>query len=159
MTAFASIYSGAPALWFLNSLITINVSANQNGDGLCVVDHRLPYGDSPPLHIHRNEDEVFHILSGTVRFHVAGTDLLATEGQTVVAPKGIPHSYRVESQAGARFLTVTHGADFETMLRRMSRPAQTAELPPQSAPTPEAMEAVTRACAENGIDLIGPPLA
>jgi uncharacterized cupin superfamily protein len=36
-----------------------------------VLEHRVPHGDSPPLHVHRNEDEVFHVLEGELRF-VAG---------------------------------------------------------------------------------------
>lgn len=159
MTAIANVKSAAPALWFGNTFITINLSASESADGICVIEHRMPYGDSPPLHIHRNEDEVFHILEGTLRFRVAGKDLTASAGETLVAPKGLPHSYRVESAAGARVLTITRGNDFETMLRKAGRPAEKADLPPQGAPTPEAIAMLTRLCAENGIDIVGAPLA
>jgi quercetin dioxygenase-like cupin family protein len=159
MTAIANIQTAAPALWFGNTLITINLSAKDGADGICVVEHRMPYGDSPPLHVHRNEDEVFHILSGTLRFRVDGQDRIAGAGETVLAPKGLPHSYRVESRDGARVLTITRGADFETMLCKAGRPALSADLPPQGAPTPEAIAFLSQACAENGIDIVGGPLA
>lgn len=159
MTAMTNIKSAVPALWFGNTLVTINLSASQGTDGICVVEHRMPFGESPPLHVHRNEDEVFHILSGTMRFRVDGRDMVAAAGQTVIAPKGLPHSFRVESPEGAHCLTITQGADFETMLRAASRPAQGATLPPQGAPTADAIALLTRLAGENGIDIVGPPLA
>ena len=159
MTAQSKIDTAAPALWFGNTMLTINVSSAQGKDGICVVDHRMPYGESPPLHIHRNEDEVFHVLEGVMRFRVDGKDIIASAGQTLVAPKGIPHTFRVESREGARALTMTAGPDFERMLRAASRPADRAELPQATAPTPEAIAFLSRVCAENGIDIIGAPLA
>jgi hypothetical protein len=40
----------------------------------------------------------------------------------------------------------------------MSRPADSADLPPQRQPTPEMIEALTTACRRSNIDIIGPPL-
>ena len=44
-------------------------------------------------------------------------------GETVLAPKGVPHSFRVESREGARCLTITSGGDLENMIREMGEPA------------------------------------
>ncbi|TGV96274.1 cupin domain-containing protein, partial [Mesorhizobium sp. M2E.F.Ca.ET.154.01.1.1] len=115
-------------------------------------------GDSPPLHVHLNEDEIFHILEGRMRFQINGHERIVGSGETVIAPKGLPHTFKVESPEGAHTLTVTRGADFETMVRKASRPAERPELPQPAAPTPEMIEALTRLCAENGIDIIGPPM-
>lgn len=159
MTAVTNIKSATPALWFGNTFVTINLSASQGEDRICVIEHQMPYGDSPPLHVHRDEDEVFHILSGTLRFHLDGDELTASAGQTVLAPKGRAHSYRVESSEGARVLTITRGSGFETMVRKAGRLAERAELPPQAMPTPEAIASLASLCAANGIDIVGAPLA
>ena len=45
------------------------------------------------------------------------------------------------------------------MVREVSVPALSAELPPQEAPTPEVIAALTEICARNGIDIIGAPLS
>jgi mannose-6-phosphate isomerase-like protein (cupin superfamily) len=145
--------------WFGNTMIAIRLSASAGADGICVVEHWMPFGDSPPLHVHHTEDEVFHILEGEMRFRVAEGDVVARAGDTVLAPKGLPHSYRVESRSGARSLTITRGADFETMLREASRPAAAAELPAPAQPTPEMIEALVAACARNHIEIVGPPLS
>lgn len=158
MSIVKEAVAAGEVLWFLNSLVVIRVSSAQGADAMCVMEHRLPYGDSPPLHVHRDEDEIFHILEGVVRFRVDGEERLAVAGETVLAPKRLPHTYRVESLTGARCLTVTRGSGFETMVRAAGRPATAAELPAQVTPTPKMVAELARACAENGIDIIGPPL-
>lgn len=159
MTIHAKTEHDGELLWFNGTLATIRLSGEAGADTISVIEHLMPYGSSPPLHIHRNEDEVFHILEGVMRFNVGGKDLYGHAGQTMLAPKGIPHSYRVESAEGARCLTITTRGDFERMVREVSIPAAKAEIPPQVAPTPEIIKALTEACARNGIDIIGAPLA
>jgi quercetin dioxygenase-like cupin family protein len=146
-------------LWFLDTLVTIRVSERDSDDGISVIEHRVPFGSSPPLHVHRNEDEVFHLLSGEARFSLAGQDIAATAGDTVVAPKGMPHTFLVTSREGARWLTVTRNGDFERMLRATARPAEADALPPCCPPTPEQAAALEAACRAHGIALVGPPLA
>ncbi|ASY59841.1 cupin domain-containing protein [Sinorhizobium sp. CCBAU 05631] len=158
MTITSNITESKELFWFNNTLVAIHVSSSKGSDGICVVEHQMPYWDSPPLHVHHREDEVFHILEGRMRFHIDGRERIAVTGETVVAPKGLAHTFRVESSGGARCLTITRGSDFETLLRQMGRPADRPELPPQSAPTPEIIEALTRCCSENGVDIIGTPL-
>ena len=119
----------------------------------------MPFGSSPPLHVHCNEDEVFHLLSGEARFSLAGEDIAAATGDTLVAPKGVPHSFVVTSREGARWLTVTRNGDFERMLRATARPAEADALPPCLPPTPGQAAALEAACRAHGIALVGPPLA
>lgn len=60
----------ANQLWFLDSLVTIRVSTSEGPDGFSVLEHRMPCGSSPPLHLHHTEDELFHILEGEYRLRV-----------------------------------------------------------------------------------------
>ncbi|MHA7968915.1 cupin domain-containing protein [Rhizobium sp. CAU 1783] len=145
--------------WFGNTLIAIRLASASGVDGLSVIEHWMPYGEAPPLHVHHNEDEVFHILAGVMRFEVGGRQVVGHAGDTVLAPKGVPHAFRVESLAGARCLTLMRGTDFETMVREVSRSAPGPELPPSVAPTPAMINLLVAACARNHIDIIGAPLA
>lgn len=147
------------AFWFLNTRVHIVVPAASGADGLSVIAHEAPYGDSPPLHLHDTEDEVFHLLEGRIRFSLDGRTIEATAGQTILAPKGVPHSYVVESAGGARWLTVTRPGDFEALVREVARPATAAGLPePSGPPTPEMAAHLAEACARHGIRLVGDPL-
>ena len=158
MNAILNTATGVEHLWFGNTLVSIVVPSGMGDDRICVVEHRAPLGDSPPMHVHRREDEVFHLISGRIKFSVAGTERVLEAGETMLAPKGVPHTYRVESPEGAHWLTVTRGADFESMLRAASRPAEKRTLPPAVEPSKEMIETLGRLCAANGIDIVGPPL-
>ncbi len=146
-------------LWFLDTRVVLRIRHDEGQDGLSVMEHHAPQGDSPPLHVHRNEDEVFHVLEGELRFVSGGRPGRAVAGETVLAPKGVPHTYRVESAAGARWLTILRGGDFDGLVRALGRPATRPGLPkPSGPPTPEQAEALAEACRRHGVDLVGPPL-
>ena len=117
------------------------------------------HGDSPPLHVHQTEDEIFHVLEGELRVRPGDAEVRIGAGETILAPKGVPHTYRVESPAGARWLVITRRGDFERFVRALSRPAERPELPAaQGPPTPEQADALAAAAREHGIELVGPPL-
>lgn len=145
-------------LWFMNTLVTIAVSRSDNADGISVLEHRIPFGDAPPLHVHHEEDEIFVILDGQIKFEVGGAEIVARAGDTLCAARGVPHRYRVASLEGARCLTITRGG-FEAMVRAVSRPALQPTLPVAMEPTPELLTRLADACAAASIELIGPPLA
>lgn len=58
-------------IWFLNTLVHVRVAHADGNDGLSILEHRAPFGDSPPLHIHHTEDEALLILDGELRVQVA----------------------------------------------------------------------------------------
>jgi uncharacterized cupin superfamily protein len=100
-------------------------------DGISLLESVARAGDSPPLHVHDTEDEVFHVLEGELALRVGDEDLRIGAGGTAVAPKRVPHTYRVESEE-ARWLVVTSHGDFDRMVRALSRPAARTELPAPS---------------------------
>ena len=148
----------AEYLWFLDTLVCVRVSHREGTDRISVLEHAARRGDSPPLHVHVNEDEVFHILEGEFRFQIGAEQRSGRAGDTVIAPKGVRHTYRVES-VRARWLTVTARGQFEDFVRAMARDAPARELPPASGPpSQEAIDALTGMAAQHGIEIVGPPL-
>ena len=145
-------------LWFLDTLVSVAVGHDDSEDGVSVVESLMPRGDSPPLHVHHSEDEIWHVQEGEFRFRIGDRDVTAGPGETVLGPRGVPHTYRVESERG-RCLVITSGGDFERFVRAFSRPAATDDLPaPSGPPTPEQAQALAEAAREYGIELVGPPL-
>src|SRR5215203_6151894 len=62
--------------------------------------------DSGPsyLHIHRCDDEAWHVLEGTLRFRFEHGEVDAPAGTTVFVPAGLAHAYRV--MGPSRYLIV-----------------------------------------------------
>jgi quercetin dioxygenase-like cupin family protein len=146
------------SFWFLNTLVTIRIPHTSGEDNVSVIENRMAYGESAPLHIHHTEDEIFVILEGEVAFQLDQQQSVHGAGATVLAPKGVPHTYRVQSKSGARLLTITARGDFERFVRAISRKAETTGLPPQVTPSADAIARLTKVAAEHGIDIIGPPM-
>ncbi|HET6682217.1 MAG TPA: hypothetical protein VFG75_00840, partial [Gaiella sp.] len=55
------------ATWFLNSRMVVRAGADATGGAYGLVESWIPAGFSPPLHLHRREDEAFFVLEGQVR--------------------------------------------------------------------------------------------
>ena len=145
-------------IWFLDTLVHVRVSAQDGADGMSVLEQLVPRGSSPPLHVHHDEDEVFFVLEGRLRLRLGGADVELGAGEGALGPRGVPHTYRVESEQ-ARWLVITAAAPFEDFVRAMSRPAEAEGLPPAGPPDATAMAALTAAAAAYGIEFVGPPLA
>lgn len=143
--------------WFLNTLVRVHVSCDDGSDRISYIEHIVRKGESPPLHIHECEDEIFHVLEGEFKFHQGGSEFVRGAGSVVLIPKGTPHTFLCLSERGHLF-SVTTGRDFELFLRAMWRPATKAELPEPIAPTPSMIEALGQAAAQHRMPVIGPPL-
>ena len=87
------------------------VGRDTNGTLAVVESHDLP-GGGPPPHIHHREYETFQILEGDYEFMVAGKTLSAKTGDTVFAPRRIPHTYRCTSAGGGKLSVVLTPSGF-----------------------------------------------
>src|SRR3712207_5118720 len=104
-------------LWFTDSLAEIHISTRDGDGAATLIELTLPEGHMTPLHVH-DEDGSHYVLDGRVTFFVGDDVVEVQRGSTVLAPRGIPHTFRVDSP-GARMLVT--GARFEEFVRAASR--------------------------------------
>ena len=85
----------------------------------------FPKGFASPWHVHHRDTGVFFVLEGTMHIRCGELDALASVGSMIFLPPGVPHAFRVEGDAPARWFSVQspHG-DF--MLSTMARSRQSA---------------------------------
>jgi quercetin dioxygenase-like cupin family protein len=141
-------------LWFIDNLAFVHIDGEQTGGayGLGEVSGRR--GDMPPLHVHHRDDETFYVLEGELTLFVGDEQIALHEGQAVLAPREVPHVYRVESEQ-ARWLVIGNPAGFEQFLRSAAEPAPAAVLPSPGRPfDPDAFVVLA---GEYGIEILGPP--
>lgn len=122
------------ALWFLDTLMQVKVSAATSGGALAVFEQLAPPGSATPMHRHDATDEYFQVLSGEVDFHGLGGIRRCAAGSFVRVPRGTVHAFRVTDSGPARLLVFSTPATFEHFVRAVSRPAPRAELPPPGPP-------------------------
>ncbi len=110
--------------------------------------------------MHHNDDEAFYVLEGEMSFFV-GNDQPARRpaGSVAFGPKGVPHTYRVDSSEPARWLAICTPGDFAAFVVAASQPATSATLPPPhpEPPSETDLAAITALAREHGIELLGPP--
>jgi mannose-6-phosphate isomerase-like protein (cupin superfamily) len=140
--------------WFLGNLVTIKAGAGQTAGRLTVAEFVNPPGFAPPLHRHQVEDEMFHVISGTARFHCADEILVAGPGDFVFLPVGVPHTFQVGADEPLRALQITTPAGFEGFAAEAGTPAPERRLPDPTTIDPAALG---HAAARHGIELLGPP--
>jgi uncharacterized RmlC-like cupin family protein len=66
--------------------------------GTSLVVHEWTEPGPSYLHIHRSDDEAWHVLEGSLRFRFADREVTAPTGTTVFVPAGTPHTYRVATE-------------------------------------------------------------
>jgi mannose-6-phosphate isomerase-like protein (cupin superfamily) len=150
------ITTDGDAHWYGNSLFEFLVPAAATGGALSVFRATMPEGFGPPRHIHTREDEVFLVLDGEALFDIDGRILTAGPGMTVFMPRGVPHTFRVQSPV-ARMLGVMTPGGFEALFRNLGVAAAERRLPPAGA-VPFDVPAVMAEQERLGTRVVGPPL-
>jgi quercetin dioxygenase-like cupin family protein len=145
------------AVWHIDTLMTFKALSEDTGGRLAVWEQLLPHRSSPPLHVHHGEDEAWFVLEGALTFQVGDATWTAEAGAFVWAPRGLPHTFRVDSPT-ARLLALAVPSGFDRFVRATGRPAEAPTLPPPPDGPPD-MAALVGAAREHGMDVLGPPLA
>jgi quercetin dioxygenase-like cupin family protein len=84
--------------------LCIRVHGTQVNGRYAIMENIAAPGTATPMHFHA-EDEIFHILEGTVAFSIDGDVVNASVGTVVVIPAGAHHAWRNRSNGTIRMLT------------------------------------------------------
>jgi len=83
----------------------LDVEASASGDLLRAETVVQPGGGAGPLHRHRFQEERFEILEGEIIGRIGRTRRRVRAGETFVVAPDAPHTFAVESDEPARFIT------------------------------------------------------
>lgn len=76
-----------------NSTLLFKVLARETAGGLFLIEHRNLQPGGPPLHLHLNQEEWFYVVEGEVAFQVGEQRLRLNPGESVLAPRRVPHTF------------------------------------------------------------------
>jgi mannose-6-phosphate isomerase-like protein (cupin superfamily) len=74
--------------------VSVCVRGADVGGAYTILQSLIVPDGAVPVHIHQNEDEVFHIIEGCLHFQIGKAEFDASRGATVVVPKGAAHAWR-----------------------------------------------------------------
>lgn len=135
-------------IWGLLPL-AIKVSTADTGGALFVFQHKDVGKGGPPRHVHHAQDEWFYAVEGEYAVDVGEEKFRLKPGDSLLAPRGVPHAWaHVSDRPGTLITAVSPAGTFEEFIRETTRHP--------TLPTPEAIAA---AFAKHGMTVVGPPLA
>ena len=102
----------------------------------------------PPLHVHQVEDEWFYVMEGEFVVQVGDEMFTLTPGDSLLAPRKVPHTYAQVGDGQGRLLIAYEPAgDMEDFFLEVSR----------LVGPPSASE-VQRVFRAHGMEVVRPPL-
>jgi quercetin dioxygenase-like cupin family protein len=123
------------SIWFMGALMTIHAEAADTNGKFALIECVTAPGCEPPLHIHRQEDEMFYVIEGRLKVFRGNEELLLGPGDSGFLPRNVAHTFKILSKQ-ARFLAYITPAGFEEYFRTIGRPAQDL-TPEENPPTPD----------------------
>ena len=73
---------------------TVKLSGKDSNNELLIIEQYDEPGIGIPMHIHKNEDEIFHILEGEMEVTIGNKTTILRKGDLAYCPRNIPHSFK-----------------------------------------------------------------
>ena len=139
---------GSPQTVFGGLRIDAKVPPSDTGGDLYIIEHSDEAKGGPPRHVHHAQDEWFYVLAGAYRLEVGDERFELGPGDSVFAPRGVPHVWAHTGETVGRLIIGFQPAGLmESFLTALSQAG--------NAPAPEKLAPLFSA---HGMTVVGPPL-
>jgi mannose-6-phosphate isomerase-like protein (cupin superfamily) len=79
---------------FRGSLIKFHADSTDTSGQFALLEMKGGAGGEPPLHVHRNEDELFYILEGHLKVLRGNEEITLNPGQSAFLPRNVAHTFK-----------------------------------------------------------------
>jgi len=140
----------AKRYYFDVGLGSVCLSGTDTGGAYCLLEVSLAPAMGVPRHTHTREDEVYFVLAGELEATVGDKTFVLQRGDTLLAPRDIPHELRNPGNVENHYLLVFSPSGFEEFILATAVPAPDHAVAPTEPPA-VAVENVHRLAASFGI--------
>lgn len=128
-----------------HNLTTFKVGTTDSEGALFVMEQHSQKPGGPPLHLHREQDEFWYVISGEYVFQIGSERFHARAGDCLFGPRMVPHAYAfVGASTGRILVSFTPAMKIQEYFER-----------PRTPGSYVADQDLYRAY---GMELVGPPL-
>jgi len=128
--------------------LDLKISSSDTGGALAVFEQigHTPSG-GPPLHIHPNQDEWFHVIEGKYKFQVGNDTHRIGQGDTIFLPRNVQHAFVQLSDIGRMIVSYMPAGKMEAFFKATTEWT-----------APPSKEEVDKIFAAHDMQVVGPPL-
>jgi quercetin dioxygenase-like cupin family protein len=141
-------------LWIVGDTMTFKATADQTGGSMAAVEVLAAPGGGPPLHTHRDEDEMWYVLDGEFEILAGEETHRLGAGGFAFVPRGTLHRFENVSDTPSRVLIVFTPGGFDGFFFEAGLPAVDGEVAPPVGP--EEIERTRAAAPRYGLELRWP---
>ncbi len=98
--------SGSQPKMFGLAPLNIKLTATDSDGGFLVGEVIGAEGFGPPRHLHYEQDEWFYVVEGKFVIEVGGEQFLAGVGESIFAPRNVPHAWASNPDAPSKMIFV-----------------------------------------------------
>jgi len=99
------------------STMAFKIDPAETGGGLFILEHTHLVPGGPPLHLHLNQEEWFYVEEGEVAFQVGEQRLQLRAGESILAPRRVPHTFSAVGKPGRMIVAFTPAGKMEQFFR------------------------------------------
>jgi mannose-6-phosphate isomerase-like protein (cupin superfamily) len=151
-SAPGALAAAAPSVRVGSGIVTVLLDGDATGGAYTFFDELTDPGGGPPLHIHGREDEAYFIVDGRFAFQVGEHSITVGPGDFVLAPRGIPHTFRNLEDRSARKLALAWPAGMDRFFLEVGQPVDA-----EGAPEAYAAARFVETVAKYGMKILAPP--
>src|SRR5215470_14342999 len=109
--------------YFDVGLGSVCLAGADTGGAYCLLEVSLAPGIGVPRHTHTREDETYYVMSGELEVIVGEKVFVLKAGDTLMAPRDIPHELRNSGSTTNHYLLVFSPSGFEDFVMATALPA------------------------------------
>ena len=113
---------------------SVCLSGTDTGGAYCLMEASLAPGMGVPRHTHTREDEAYFVLFGELEVTVGDRVFVLNAGDTLIAPRGIPHQLRNSGAVENHYLLAFSPSGFEGFVMATAIPAPDNAAAPTKPP-------------------------
>jgi quercetin dioxygenase-like cupin family protein len=129
---------------------SVCLAGADTGGEYCLLEVSLASGMGVPRHTHTREDEAYYVLVGELEVAVGDETFVLRAGDTLMAPRDIPHQLRNSGNIENHYLLLFSPSGFEQFLKATAIPAPDDAAAPTEPPA-VAVRNVLELAADYGI--------
>ena len=94
---------GARRWFFGGGVQTWKATEEDTAGAFLLFEDEMALNKVTPMHTHPDSDETMYVLAGEILMNMDGTEHRVAAGGVTIAPRGVPHAFKV-TQEGTRVL-------------------------------------------------------